>query len=71
MDKVNNPFHYNYGGMESIDFIEAKGLNFNRGNVIKYVSRAGHKDDEIQDLKKASWYINREIERLMKDKSKP
>ena len=49
--------------------IEDKKLNFARGNVIKYVSRAGKKDrnKEIEDLKKASWYLNREIERLNKE----
>lgn len=63
---VNHPSHYADGKIEVIDFIEDKGLNFHRGNAVKYISRAGKKDPakEIEDLKKAAWYINREIERL-------
>ena len=56
-----NPDHYKVGGVETIDFIEAKALNYNLGNVIKYVSRAGHKGDTLEDLKKAAWYLAREI----------
>ena len=68
-DSVNHPSHYNDGKIEVMDFIEDKQLNFARGNVIKYVSRAGKKDSnkELEDLKKASWYLNREIERLNKE----
>ena len=68
-DVVNHPSHYNDGKIEVMDFIEDKQLNFARGNVIKYVSRAGKKDSnkELEDLKKASWYLNREIERLNKE----
>ena len=67
-DTVNHPTHYNVGRIEVIDAIEAWGLGkgFNRGNAIKYIARAGHKDSEIEDLKKAAWYIQREIERLEK-----
>jgi len=60
-DNVNSPSHYKDGGIETIDFIEAKQLNYNLGNVIKYVSRAGKKGDRIEDLKKAQWYLAREI----------
>ena len=64
-DPVNSPSHYTRGGIEAIDFIEAKGLGFCLGNVVKYVSRAGFKADaKLQDLEKARWYLNREIERL-------
>lgn len=56
--------YYKRGGMETIDIIEAFELNFSRGNIIKYVLRAGHKDDELKDLKKALYYIQREIKRL-------
>lgn len=65
-DSVNHPSHYTSGKIEVMDFIEDKKLNFARGNVIKYVSRAGKKDanKELEDLKKAMWYLNREIERL-------
>lgn len=61
-DLVNHPPHYTKGGIETIDFIEAKDLNYRLGNVIKYVSRAGKKDsDPIEDLEKAAWYLQREI----------
>ena len=65
-DIVNHPSHYTDGKIEVIDFIEDKGLNFNKGNAVKYIARAGKKDTskEIEDLKKAQWYINREIKRL-------
>jgi len=62
---VNHPPHYTaYKGLEVIDLTEQ--MNFNRGNAVKYIARAGLKssDSELQDLKKAAWYINREIERL-------
>lgn len=64
---VYSPPHYTRGGIETIDFIEAKGFGFCLGNVVKYVSRAGYKQDaEIQDLEKARWYLDREIQRLKK-----
>ena len=65
-EMISHPSHYNQGKFEAIDVIEDWKLNFNLGNTVKYISRAGHKDDIIQDLKKASWYLNREIERLEK-----
>lgn len=67
-DDINHPSHYNqYKGIEVIDVTEQ--LNFNRGNAVKYIARAGHKspDTEIQDLEKALWYINREISGWTKD----
>lgn len=62
-ETVNSPAHYTQGGIETIDFIEAKGLNndYYLGNVIKYVSRANYKGKELEDLKKAQWYLNRAI----------
>jgi transcriptional regulator with XRE-family HTH domain len=61
-DTVNHPLHYRAGGVETIDFIEAKDLNYRLGNVVKYVSRAGKKEsDPLEDLKKARWYLDREI----------
>ena len=63
-DPVNHPSHYTYGKIEVIDYIEDKQLDFLLGNVVKYVSRAGHKDDALQDLKKAAWYLNRKIMQL-------
>lgn len=60
-DPVNNPAHYTAGGIETIDFIEAKKLNYNLGNVIKYLTRADHKGSKLEDLRKAQWYLTREI----------
>lgn len=68
IDNVNNPAHYKDGGVETIDFIEAKGLGFNLGNVVKYISRAGKKGNKLEDLKKAQWYLAREIENEQKVK---
>ena len=62
--------HYENGkGYDVIDFITDYGLNFNRGNIIKYVARAGKKGDELSDLRKALDYINREIETIEKQKN--
>lgn len=65
-DEVNRPKHYTDGKIEVIDFIEDKKLNFHRGNAVKYIARAGKKDPskEVQDLKKAIWYLVREVARL-------
>lgn len=60
-DPVNHPAHYKVGGIETIDFIEAKQLNYNMGNAVKYISRADHKGNKQQDLEKAVWYLNREL----------
>lgn len=62
IDMVNHPQHYQHG-IEPIDYIESHNLNFNLGNVIKYVSRAPFKGTEAEDLKKAKWYLEREIEK--------
>jgi hypothetical protein len=62
-DPVNHPPYYKAGGIEVIDFIEAKDLNFRLGNAVKYISRAGKKaSDPVQDLEKAAWYLKREID---------
>ena len=67
-EAVNHPSHYNIGGIEVIDAIEAWGFGegFNRGNAIKYIARAGRKDPakETEDLEKARFYLDREIQRL-------
>lgn len=68
-DIINHPAHYTSGKIEVIDFIEDKELNFNLGNVVKYVARCGRKKSSgksmdakaLEDLKKAQWYLNREI----------
>lgn len=64
VDMVNHPPHYKTGGIETIDFIEAKKLNYNLGNVVKYVTRADYKGNRKQDLEKAVWYLQREISAL-------
>jgi len=70
-DLVNHPSHY--GGKdniyEAIKVIEAWQLGFCLGNTIKYISRAGKKDNALQDLEKAMFYLNREINKL-KDETK-
>ena len=60
-DPVNHPAHYKVGGVETIDFIEAKGLTYHLGNAVKYISRADHKGNRKQDLEKAKWYLERAI----------
>ena len=59
-----NPDHYKVGGIEAIDYLQAKlskeeFAGFCRGNALKYLSRAGHKDDAAQEYRKAIWYIER------------
>ena len=60
---VNHPDYYQAGGIEAIDVIEAWGLGFCLGNTVKYIARAGKKGNRLTDLKKAAWYLNREIEK--------
>lgn len=63
VDMRATQLHYeNNKGYDVIDFIKDYGLNFNRGNIIKYLARAGKKDNELQDLRKALDYLQREIE---------
>lgn len=65
-EKVNHPAHY--GGAdnpyEAIKVINAWGLNFNLGNVLKYISRAGKKDELLQELEKAKFYLDYEINKI-------
>ena len=63
-DPVNHPSHYNWLPVEVIDITEH--LNFSMGNAVKYILRADHKGNPIQDLEKAQWYITRELERRRK-----
>lgn len=65
-DPVNNPSHYQVGGYQVIDIIEAFGLNYRLGNAVKYILRAGRKDaaKTAEDLRKAVFYLNREADRL-------
>lgn len=60
-DMVNSPAHYTKGGIEVYDFIKAKGLSYELGNVVKYVSRADLKGNELEDLMKARWYLDAAI----------
>lgn len=62
-DSVTRPQHYTFGNIEVIDAIEAWELGFHLGNVVKYVARAAHKGQYIEDLRKARWYLDREIQR--------
>lgn len=69
-DPVHHPSHYTEGRKyETIDVIEDWDLSYRLGNCVKYVSRAGRKNCAIEDLKKAAWYLNREIESLEAAKS--
>jgi len=72
-EAVNHPEHYGGEGnqYEAIKVIEAWDLDFCLGNTVKYISRAGKKDDVIQDLKKAEWYLKRKIEQLEASKDQP
>ena len=62
-ETVNHPAHYNSGGIEVIDFLDSWNFNFNLGNAIKYIARCEYKNNKEEDLKKAMWYIQREIQR--------
>jgi hypothetical protein len=68
-DPIKNPRHYTYGKQEVIDIIEGFNLPYHLGSVMKYILRAGHKEDEILDLKKARWYLDRYIQ--IKEESCP
>lgn len=63
-DPVQRPAHYTFSAVEVIDAIEAWELGFHLGNVVKYVARARRKGRELEDLKKARWYLERAIGRL-------
>lgn len=62
-DAINSPPHYTFGKIEVIEAIEDWDLGFHEGNVIKYIARAKHKGDELENLKKARWYLDRLIQR--------
>lgn len=69
VDMVNHPPHYTVGGIETIDYMKAKSTTEEfRGHLrltaLKYLSRMGHKDDSLKDLKKAQWYLNRLIQEI-------
>lgn len=64
VDDISNPEYYRSNGMEAIDMIEAFNLGYSLGNAVKYLIRAGKKGPAVDDLRKARWYIDREISRL-------
>ena len=66
MSAVDHPPHYTAGNIEAIDVIEDWKLSFCEGNAVKYIARAKHKGNELQDLEKARWYLDRAIARLRK-----
>ena len=71
-DMVNHPPHYTKGGMETIDIMEAKSTPEEfKGHLkltaLKYLTRAGHKESELQDAKKTQWYVNRWVKTLEKE----
>ncbi len=64
---INHPAHYTFSDIEPITVIEAWQLGFHLGNVVKYIARAGRKGNRLDDLKKARWYLDREIGRLERE----
>ena len=64
LSKVNHPKHYNSGKIEVIDAIVDWELDFIEGNVVKYITRAKHKGDQLGDLRKARWYLDYLIKQL-------
>jgi hypothetical protein len=68
-EKINNPDHYQSSKLEAIEVIEAFNLNFSLGSAIKYILRSGKKPGETpqEDLKKAIWYLQRELSRQTED----
>lgn len=62
VDEINHPKRYNHGKYECIDIIEDLNLNFNLGSCLKYIWRCGFKNSEINELEKARWYLDREIQ---------
>lgn len=63
-DPINNPPHYTATSIEPIHAIEAWELGFCLGNCVKYIARAGRKGPALQDLKKARWYLERQIKQM-------
>jgi hypothetical protein len=65
-NQVDSPSHYTFGGIETIDYMQAKMSEeefsgYLKGNIVKYISRSKHKGNELDDLKKAQWYLNKLI----------
>lgn len=66
-DLVNHPPHYKQGPIEVIEIIEGFALPYHIGNVVKYLLRAPHKGNALQDYQKARWYLERFIEKLERE----
>ena len=69
-DPVQRPAHYHAGSIEPIDAIEAWKLKFCPGNAVKYIARYQYKGTPLEDLKKARWYLDREIKHMEAEKEK-
>lgn len=69
-ESVNHPSHYRAGNIEAIDVIEQFNLNYNLGNVIKYILRSERKGKREEDILKALWYLNREVQKAIKNSGK-
>lgn len=67
VERIDHPPHYTFGEIEVIEAIEDWRLGFHLGNVVKYVARSAHKGDQLADLRKARWYLEREIARLERE----
>lgn len=70
-DPVNRPQHYAGKKIPPIEVIEAWSLGFCTGNAVKYIARCEDKGAPIEDLQKAVWYLNREIQRRQKERDEP
>ena len=70
-DPIVRPAHYTFSAIEPIDVIEMWALGFHLGNVLKYLARAGRKGSKLDDLRKARWYLDREIKRMEEDAAEP
>lgn len=69
LDMVNHPSHYTQGKLEVVEIIEDQKLCYHLGNVVKYVLRSPYKGRQLEDLRKAVWYLNRKIELLEKQRN--
>ena len=67
-DMIHHPAHYCYSEYEPKDVIRAWGLNFNLGSAVKYIARAGRKDDILQELNKAKQFLEFEIEAIERER---
>ena len=65
--RITSPAHYTRGSIQPYDVIDDWGLNYYLGSAVKYICRAGHKEDEVMDLKKAVEFLSRRIENLEKE----